>query len=75
MLLIKQILEVVRKNYDSLILKLQEGLEAYARYAERPHRALLARLAAAATLGAARAPAAALQRHSAALLDHYTMLA
>ncbi|XP_052741104.1 armadillo-like helical domain-containing protein 3 isoform X2 [Bicyclus anynana] len=71
-----QILEVVRKNYDSLILKLQEGLEAYERYTERAHRPLLARLVRAAS-GAARlrADAAALRDHSAALLHHYTTIA
>ncbi|XP_041979740.1 armadillo-like helical domain-containing protein 3 [Aricia agestis] len=71
-----QILEVVRKNYDSLILKLQEGLEAYDRYSERPHAALLARLVRGAGLNArAASDAAALHRHSAALLSHYTTLA
>ncbi|XP_026496390.2 armadillo-like helical domain-containing protein 3 [Vanessa tameamea] len=71
-----QILEVVRKNYDSLILKLQEGLEAYERYDERAQRALLLRLARAAGAGArARSDAAALRLHSAALLHHYTALA
>ncbi|CAH2047104.1 unnamed protein product, partial [Iphiclides podalirius] len=71
-----QILEVVRQNYDSLILKLQEGLEAYERYCEREHRVLLARLVRAAA-GCARASsdAAALHRHSAALLSHYTSAA
>ncbi|XP_047531242.1 armadillo-like helical domain-containing protein 3 isoform X2 [Vanessa atalanta] len=71
-----QILEVVRKNYDSLILKLQEGLEAYERYDERAQRALLLRLARAAAAAArARSDAAALRLHSAALLHHYTALA
>ncbi|XP_046977824.1 armadillo-like helical domain-containing protein 3 [Vanessa cardui] len=71
-----QILEVVRKNYDSLILKLQEGLEAYERYDERAQRPLLLRLARAARRAArARADAAALRLHSAALLHHYTALA
>ncbi|XP_047531241.1 armadillo-like helical domain-containing protein 3 isoform X1 [Vanessa atalanta] len=72
----RQILEVVRKNYDSLILKLQEGLEAYERYDERAQRALLLRLARAAAAAArARSDAAALRLHSAALLHHYTALA
>ena len=31
-----QILEVVRKNYDSLTLKLQESLDQYDRYSEKP---------------------------------------
>ena len=31
-----QILEVVRDNYDSLTLKLQEGLDQYDNYAENP---------------------------------------
>ncbi|XP_050348790.1 armadillo-like helical domain-containing protein 3 [Nymphalis io] len=71
-----QILEVVRKNYDSLILKLQEGLEGYERYSERAHRALLLRLARAAGAAARRrSDAAALRLHSAALLHHYTALA
>ncbi|CAH0719983.1 unnamed protein product, partial [Brenthis ino] len=70
-----QILEVVRKNYDSLILKLQEGLEAYERYGERAHRPLLARLAGAAAAAARlRAPHAALSHHSAVLVHHYTTL-
>ncbi|XP_045449706.1 armadillo-like helical domain-containing protein 3 [Melitaea cinxia] len=68
-----QILEVVRKNYDSLILKLQEGLEAYERYGERPHRPLLGRLVRAAAAAARlRSDAATLRHHSAALLTHYT---
>ncbi|XP_030023646.1 armadillo-like helical domain-containing protein 3 [Manduca sexta] len=64
-----QILEVVRKNYDSLILKLQEGLESYERYSERSHRPLLSRLVAAARL---RSDAAALHHHTVAALEHYT---
>ncbi|KAG7298693.1 hypothetical protein JYU34_017100 [Plutella xylostella] len=59
-----QILEVVRKNYDSLILKLQEGLESYERYHAAPHRPVLARRRAAA--------AAALRRRVAEDLSHYT---
>ncbi|XP_045535885.1 armadillo-like helical domain-containing protein 3 [Papilio machaon] len=71
-----QILEIVRKNYDSLILKLQEGLESYERYSEREHRALLVRLVRAAAGGArAASDAEALHRHSAALLSHYTTVA
>lgn len=31
-----QILDVVRKNYDSLTLKLQDSLDQYERYAEKP---------------------------------------
>lgn len=31
-----QILEVVRKNYDSLTLKLQDALDQYERYSEKP---------------------------------------
>ena len=31
-----QILEVVKSNYDSLTLKLQDGLDFYERYAESP---------------------------------------
>ena len=31
-----QILDVVRDNYDSLTLKLQEGLDQYDNYAENP---------------------------------------
>ena len=31
-----QILDVVRENYDSLTLKLQEGLDQYDNYAESP---------------------------------------
>ncbi|KAM3964908.1 armadillo-like helical domain-containing protein 3 [Aphomia sociella] len=69
-----QILDVVRKNYDSLILKLQEGLEGYERYSEAPHRPLLSRL----SLSAAAAERARGDRlHSAAAeaaaaLSHYT---
>ncbi|KAJ0183259.1 hypothetical protein K1T71_001235 [Dendrolimus kikuchii] len=64
-----QILEVVRKNYDSLILKLQEGLESYERYSERAHRPLLSKV----VQGAAkRRDHADLHHHSAAALHHYT---
>ena len=31
-----QVLEVVRSNYDSLTLKLQDNLDQYERYAEKP---------------------------------------
>nr|CAD7196955.1 unnamed protein product [Timema douglasi] len=34
-----QILDVVRKNYDSLTLKLQDSLDQYERYAEKPRHA------------------------------------
>ncbi|CAG9562750.1 unnamed protein product [Danaus chrysippus] len=71
-----QILEVVRKNYDSLILKLQEGLESYERYNEKTHKTLLNKLVrVAASYARARSDAATLTQHSAALLDHYTALA
>ena len=33
----EQILDVVRDNYDSLTLKLQEGLDQYDNYIENPH--------------------------------------
>nr|CAD7574035.1 unnamed protein product [Timema californicum] len=33
------ILDVVRKNYDSLTLKLQDSLDQYERYAEKPRHA------------------------------------
>lgn len=32
----EQILDVVRKNYDSLTLKLQDSLDQYERYSEKP---------------------------------------
>ncbi|CAG5028392.1 unnamed protein product [Parnassius apollo] len=71
----EQILEVVRNSYDSLILKLQEGLEAYERYSERHYRVLLVKLVrSAAARARASSDAAALHRHSAALLSHYTTL-
>ncbi|XP_049813161.1 armadillo-like helical domain-containing protein 3 [Schistocerca nitens] len=35
----EQILEVVRKNYDSLTLKLQDSLDQYERYSEKPKHA------------------------------------
>ncbi|PZC72715.1 hypothetical protein B5X24_HaOG210694 [Helicoverpa armigera] len=66
-----QILEVVRKNYDSLILKLQEGLESYERYSERDHRPLLSRLVLAARQ---RSDSSALHHHTAAALEHYTSI-
>ncbi|CAK1555338.1 unnamed protein product [Leptosia nina] len=70
-----QILEVVRKNYDSLILKLQEGLESYERYSEKSYRALLSKLVkGAAAFARQRSDAAALGHHSAALISHYTTL-
>lgn len=34
-----QILDVVRKNYDSLTLKLQDSLDQYERYSEKPRHA------------------------------------
>uniref|UniRef100_UPI00398EF4E5 armadillo-like helical domain-containing protein 3 isoform X2 n=1 Tax=Pristiophorus japonicus TaxID=55135 RepID=UPI00398EF4E5 len=34
-----QVLEVVRSNYDTLTLKLQDGLDQYERYAEQPKEA------------------------------------
>lgn len=34
-----QILDVVRKNYDSLTLKLQDSLDQYERYSEKPKHA------------------------------------
>lgn len=33
----EQILEIVKKNYDSLTLKLQDSLDHYERYTEKPH--------------------------------------
>lgn len=66
-----QILEVVRKNYDSLILKLQEGLESYERYSEREYRPLLSRLVLAARQ---RSDNSALNHHTAAALEHYTSI-
>lgn len=33
----EQILEIVKKNYDSLTLKLQDFLDHYERYSEKPH--------------------------------------
>ena len=35
----EQILEVVKANYDSLTLKLQDGLDQYEQYSESPHHA------------------------------------
>ncbi|GBP81815.1 UPF0668 protein C10orf76 homolog [Eumeta japonica] len=70
-----QILEIVRKNYDSLILKLQEGLEAYERYTEREQWPLLSKLREAAATGARhQLTADALHHHTAAALSHYTAL-
>ncbi|XP_059057213.1 armadillo-like helical domain-containing protein 3 [Achroia grisella] len=72
-----QILEVVRKNYDSLILKLQEGLEGYERYSERRHRELVAREARAAA-AAARAHGPRLHAAASAAacaLSHYSAIA
>nr|CAD7393323.1 unnamed protein product [Timema cristinae] len=37
--MILAILDVVRKNYDSLTLKLQDSLDQYERYAEKPRHA------------------------------------
>lgn len=34
----------MRENYDSLLLKLQEGLESYEQYSEKPYRPLLSKL-------------------------------
>lgn len=31
-----QVLEVVRSNYDTLTLKLQDGLDQFERYSEQP---------------------------------------
>ena len=33
---ILQVLEVVRSNYDTLTLKLQDGLDQYDKYTEKP---------------------------------------
>jgi hypothetical protein len=33
----QQVLEIVRNNYESLILKLEDNLDQYDRYAERPY--------------------------------------
>lgn len=33
----EQILDIVKKNYDSLTLKLQDFLDHYERYTEKPH--------------------------------------
>ncbi|CAH0399785.1 unnamed protein product [Chilo suppressalis] len=69
-----QILDVVRKNYDSLILKLQEGLESYERYTERIHRPLLSKLVLSA-VAAARNRSDAATRHlntaAADAVSHY----
>ncbi|GCB69585.1 hypothetical protein scyTo_0010584 [Scyliorhinus torazame] len=35
----KKVLEVVRSNYDTLTLKLQDGLDQYERYSEQPKEA------------------------------------
>ncbi|XP_053604682.1 armadillo-like helical domain-containing protein 3 isoform X2 [Plodia interpunctella] len=67
-----QILEVVRKNYDSLILKLQEGLESYERYSERSHRPLLRRLLLSATSSARARGDHHLCSEAAAALSHYS---
>lgn len=34
-----QVLEVVRSNYDTLTLKLQDGLDQFERYSEQPKEA------------------------------------
>ena len=34
-----QVLEVIRSNYDTLTLKLQENLDHYDKYAEKPREA------------------------------------
>ncbi|KAI5646082.1 UPF0668 protein C10orf76 [Phthorimaea operculella] len=70
-----QILDVVRKNYDSLILKLQEGLEAYDRYTERPYRPLLSKLVLTArTAARTRNDVNTLHHHTTAALNQYTTL-
>ncbi|KAJ2951164.1 hypothetical protein O0L34_g5556 [Tuta absoluta] len=70
-----QILDVVRKNYDSLILKLQEGLEAYERYSERPYRPLLSKLVLTArTAARTRNDVNTLHHHTTAALNQYTTL-
>lgn len=33
----QQVLEIVRTNYESLTLKLEDDLDQYERYAERPY--------------------------------------
>lgn len=33
----QQILDIIIKNYDSLALKLQDNLDQYERYSEKPH--------------------------------------
>jgi hypothetical protein len=33
----QQVLDIVRTNYDSLTLKLEDNLDQYDRYSERPH--------------------------------------
>ena len=38
-LLPRQVLEVVRSNYDTLTLKLQDGLDQFERYSEQPKEA------------------------------------
>lgn len=35
----EQVLEVVRSNYDTLTLKLQDGLDQFERYSEQPKEA------------------------------------
>lgn len=35
----RQVLEVVRNNYDSLTLKLHDSLDQYEKYAEKPQHA------------------------------------
>ena len=38
--LLEQVLDVVRSNYDSLTLRLQDNLDNYERYTERPKEAV-----------------------------------
>ncbi len=33
----QQVLDIVRNNYESLTLKLEDNLDQYERYSERPH--------------------------------------
>ncbi|CAG0914518.1 unnamed protein product [Notodromas monacha] len=40
----EQVLDVVRQNYDSLTLKLQESLDQYERYSEKPHQAFFTQM-------------------------------
>ncbi|CAG0901319.1 unnamed protein product [Darwinula stevensoni] len=40
----EQVLEVVRLNYQSLTLKLQESLDQYERYSEKPHQSFFTQM-------------------------------